>query len=56
MLWITAWLTDNVTGGWGLHIDEFWWTAIWAAILLSIVSWLLGLLVRDTERERARRD
>jgi putative membrane protein len=56
MLWITAWLTDNVTGGWGLHIDEFWWTAIWAAILLSIVSWLLGLLVRDAERERARRD
>lgn len=53
MLWITAWLTDNVTGGWGLAINHFWWTAIWAALLLSIVSWLLGLLVRDDgDRER----
>ena len=24
---------------WGLQIDDFWWTAIWAAIVLSIVSW-----------------
>ena len=52
MLWITAWLTDHVTGGWGLDINHFWWTAIWAAILLSIVSWLLGLLIHDDDRER----
>ena len=46
MLWITAWITDNTTH-WGLYIDDFWWTAIWAAIVLSIVSWLLSLVVRD---------
>jgi putative membrane protein len=45
MLWITSWLTDNVTGHWGLYIENFWWTAIWAAIVLSIVSWLLSMLV-----------
>ncbi len=44
MLWITSWITENVTH-WGLHIDVFWWTAIWAAIVLSIVSWALSLLV-----------
>jgi putative membrane protein len=49
MLWITAWITEHTTH-WGLYIDDFWWTAIWAAILLSIVSWLLGLVTPDLER------
>ncbi|MBU8825598.1 phage holin family protein [Mycolicibacterium goodii] len=43
MLWITSWITDHTTH-WGLRIDDFWWTAIWAAIVLSIVSWLLSLV------------
>ena len=43
MLYITARITENTTH-WGLHIDRFWWTAIWAAILLSIVGWLLDLV------------
>jgi putative membrane protein len=45
MLWITAWITENTTH-WGLAIDHFWWTAIWAAIVLSIVGWVLSLVVR----------
>ena len=52
MLWITSWITDHTTH-WGLYIEDFWWTAIWAAIVLSIVSWLLSLLTRDAGR-RAR--
>ena len=44
MLWITSWITDHVTS-WGLHVDSFWWTAIWAAIVLSIVGWALSLLI-----------
>src|SRR5689334_8769963 len=42
MLWITSRITENTTH-WGLYIDDFWWTAIWAAIVLSIVSWGLSL-------------
>jgi putative membrane protein len=49
MLWITARITEKTTH-WGLQIDHFWWTAIWAAILLSIVSWLLSLASRDLRR------
>jgi putative membrane protein len=49
MLWITARITEHTTH-WGLQIDHFWWTAIWAAIVLSIVSWPLSLLVRDARR------
>jgi putative membrane protein len=48
MLWITSWITENTTH-WGLYINDFWWTAIWAAIVLSIVSWLLSLLVGDDD-------
>ena len=49
MLWLTAWITKHTTH-WGLHIDRFWWDAIWAAILLSTVSWILSLVVRDVRR------
>jgi putative membrane protein len=54
MLWITAWITEHTTKHWGLEIDHFWWTAIWAAILLSFVSWILSLVIRDVERARRR--
>jgi putative membrane protein len=49
MLWITSWITENTTH-WGLYIDDFWWTAIWAAIVLSIVSWVLSVVLPDPER------
>ncbi len=49
MLWITAWITDHTTH-WGLQINHFWWTAIWAAIVLSIVGWLFSLPMRTAER------
>jgi len=49
MLRITAWITDHTTH-WGLQIDHFWWTAIWAAIVLSIVSWVLSLVVGSVSR------
>ena len=49
MLWITAWITEHTTH-WGLQIDHFWWTAVWAAILLSLVGWLFSLPFRSAER------
>jgi putative membrane protein len=49
MLSITSWITEHTTH-WGLYIDDFWWTAIWAAIVLSVVSWVLSLIVGDTKR------
>jgi putative membrane protein len=49
MLWITAWITEHTTR-WGLQIDRFWWTAIWAALLLSLVSWVLSVPFRSVEQ------
>jgi putative membrane protein len=40
LLEIVDWLTDNLT------IDEFWWTTIWASIILAIVMVLLDWVVR----------
>jgi putative membrane protein len=48
MLWITSWITEHTTR-WGLQIDKFWWTAIWAALLLSLVSWVLSAPFRSVE-------
>ena len=47
LLQITDGLTSHFT------IDEFWWTAIWAAIILSIVSVILELIVRSTLESNA---
>ena len=30
--------------------EHFWWTAIWAAILLSIVGWVFSGPFRSAER------
>ena len=55
MLWITARITAHITPHWGyLQIEHFWWNAIWAAIVLSIVSWVLSLVVRDVRRTARR--
>jgi putative membrane protein len=39
LLQILDWISDHFT------IDHFFWTAIWGAIILAIVSVLLELLV-----------
>jgi putative membrane protein len=36
-------ITDRLTSH--LTIDEFWWTAVWAAIVLSLVGMIINVLV-----------
>ena len=40
LLQITDGISDHLT------IDEFWWTAIWAAIILALATVVLNALVR----------
>lgn len=47
MLEITAWITRNTTH-WGLEVDSFFWSAIFGAIVISIVGWMLGLLMKES--------
>jgi putative membrane protein len=50
LLALTDWLSDSLT------IDDFWWTAIWAAIVLGLVTLALQLVVQavagESERDR----
>jgi putative membrane protein len=42
MLMLTSAIADSM--GLGFHVDEFFWTAIWGAIIVSITSAVLGVL------------
>ena len=43
LMLFVSWLSSLI--GFGLSVDGFW-SGFWGAIILSIVSWLLGLLLR----------
>lgn len=46
MLMITSWLTHNVFD-YGLVVDDFFWSAIFGAIVVAVVGWLTALVARD---------
>ena len=48
------WLTSSLSGGLGLgfHVAGFW-PAFWGALVVSIVSTLLGILIREPEESNA---
>jgi putative membrane protein len=47
------WIVEQVSGT--LHIDHFFWDAIFGALVLGIVSWVLNALLHGTEKRAARR-
>lgn len=48
MLWLTSWLSSYTPVQ--FTIDEFFWTAILAALIISFVSMLAGGLTRSADR------
>ena len=48
LLWLASWVAGKLTLP--FHITGFW-PAFWGAIIVGVVSWLLGILIRDP-RER----
>jgi len=51
MLLLTSWLSDLFNLGWS--VDGFW-TALWASIVVSIVSFVLNAFIPDRDDERRR--
>jgi putative membrane protein len=47
MLWLTSSLSTML--GLGLHVTGFW-AAFWGALVVSIVSTILSIVVRDSSR------
>ena len=48
LLWLTSWVAGELKLP--FHITGFW-PAFWGAIIIGVVSWLLGILIRDPEKE-----
>jgi putative membrane protein len=48
MLWLTASLSEGL--GLGFRVDGFW-AAFWGALVVSIVSTILSMLVSDSSRQ-----
>lgn len=49
LLWLTAWITSFWS--WGLRVEDFWWGVV-AALLISLINWVFGILLRPRQKER----
>ncbi|MBB6351459.1 phage holin family protein [Nonomuraea muscovyensis] len=45
MLLLTSWIAGQLDIP--FHVDDFYPAAFWGAIIISVVSWLLGLFIPD---------
>lgn len=47
LLWLTSWVAGKLHLP--FHITGFW-PAFWGAIIVGVVGWLLGILIRDPDK------
>lgn len=47
MLQLTEWISDAI--GLAFTIDEFFWDAVLAAIVITLVSWVLSVVLPDDD-------
>jgi putative membrane protein len=47
MLYLTSWIAGEFDIP--FHVDNFYPAAFWGAVIVSLVSWLLGLLIPDKD-------
>lgn len=50
LFWLVGWISGQI--GWGLQVDGFWW-AVLGAIVLSIITAILGAIFRQVGGERS---
>ncbi|KAA9154118.1 phage holin family protein [Microbacterium lushaniae] len=48
LLWLTAWITT--LWSFGLRVESFWWGVL-AALLITIINGVLGLIFRPSRRD-----
>jgi putative membrane protein len=47
LLWLTSWLAGKLNLPW--HITGFW-PAFWGGLIVSVVTWLLSILIREPDK------
>lgn len=50
LLMLVAWLTNLF--GFGLHVDSFLWAGVLGAIVLGLLNWAIGLVLRPIVGKR----
>lgn len=50
LLMLVAWLTNLF--GFGLHVDSFLWAGVFGAIVLGLLNWAIGLVLRPIVGKR----
>ncbi len=48
LLWLTAWITSF--WNWGLRVEDFWLGLV-AAIIISLINWLFGIILRPKAKD-----
>jgi putative membrane protein len=51
MLWLASWISSRWLGL-GFHVDGFW-SALWGALIVSVVSFVLSTFVGKKKRRRS---
>ena len=47
LLWLTSWLAGKLNLPW--HVTGFW-PAFWGGLIVSVVTWLLSILIREPDK------
>ncbi|MFS0865942.1 phage holin family protein [Microbacterium sp. 179-B 1A2 NHS] len=47
LFWLTGWFTE--WWGWGLTVESFW-LGVLAALVISIINWIFGIILRPSKR------
>jgi putative membrane protein len=45
MLLLTSWISDRIDVG--FNVEDFFWSAVLGALVISVVSWLLNVILPD---------
>ena len=52
LLLLVSWISDLL--GFGLHVDSFLWAGVLGALVLALLSWLIGIILRPFVKTRSR--
>ncbi len=45
LFWLVSWISGHLSIP--FHVDNFWPSAVLGALIVSVVSWVLGLVIKD---------
>lgn len=50
LLLLVSWISDLI--GFGLHVDGFLWSGVLGALVLALLSWIIGIILRPFVKKR----